>query len=302
MSTCSCCNEIFVTGSTICVCVICNDLFHQTLECAGVTASEIKVLDLKKSKPRMVYKCGACHDNGSNVDPAFKELVLDLYESVTKKLSVDVSESKKSLELLESDTIPNIHRWIKKSEKQAQSLKSEVTALTATVEKQQQVITTLKTQLNQRESTPVALSTIGTIIKETRDIQSRERNLLIFKVPDSNNLITDVNIVKDILDKLNLIPSEVKRLGLPSANKTRPLLIRMSTAEEIFKIIRNRTSLPAEFTYSMDHSPTQRALYNSAKAEADAYNATNPNSMKFVKFIHGVPTLSTGNRLPGSEN
>ncbi|KAJ8685613.1 hypothetical protein QAD02_021406 [Eretmocerus hayati] len=90
MSPCKTCSQPF-KNQLIASCVICNELFHADPECAVITASEVKVLQLK-NKPLLEFTC-----NDS------KQLGRDRHYKVLEKLSsdIDVIEGK-------CNTIPSI--------------------------------------------------------------------------------------------------------------------------------------------------------------------------------------------------
>lgn len=285
MSTCSSCNKAFDATSVIAVCNICNSLFHSTPTCAGVTASEIKVLELKKSKPLLVYKCVECHESG-NTHASLQEVVYDLKEFVNA-LRKDMGKVKEEVKHLKSEIIPEIKNEVSSINKDLNTHISSCTDRFSALEDVHIQTSRKIDNLTLNPSTSMDLT--EATIKEINDRQRREKNLLIFNVPDTNSLLVDVKTVNDILHSLDLSPREIKRLGVFN-NTNRPILAKMNNTEDLVKVLKNWKSLPTEFRYSSDHSPAQRSLYNKLKVEVEQHNAAHANK-KIVKFIKGTPTI-----------
>ena len=82
MSECANCKKHFAFGSSIEPCIICRGLFHAHTSCANFTASETRVLEVKKT-PMMVYRCQACTTQ-SGLYPDVRQMVSELKDDIQK--------------------------------------------------------------------------------------------------------------------------------------------------------------------------------------------------------------------------
>lgn len=85
------------------------------------------------------------------------------------------------------------------------------------------------------------------VYNEVRDRMSREKNILVFNIPDSEDEHLDVplNIGVDLLNDLSLPPIKIirsKRLGNFSS-KNRPILFELDSPSNVFEILKTKSKL-----------------------------------------------------------
>ena len=88
----------------------------------------------------------------------------------------------------------------------------------------------------------------------------------------------------------------VTRLGKLKAGGTqRPTLVRLHSAIEVRRILRNRHALPRPVAVSTDKTVEERLHLKSLIDQVNAHNAANPDNKKKKKYINGVPTIVDDN-------
>lgn len=99
MSHCAECNKKLSSTIAIACCKSCNNLYHASQECTGLSATEIRVIELKTKS--LVFKCASCAscDNPADIGD-LKELFRDLSVKVDKIVvdSNNMKEKKKQEE------------------------------------------------------------------------------------------------------------------------------------------------------------------------------------------------------------
>lgn len=133
------------------------------------------------------------------------------------------------------------------------------------------------------------------IIRESKERESRSKNIIIFNVPDGTT--NDKTFVDDLLIKLKLqlCPSSVIRIGNLN-NKSRPIRVEFESKEAVISILKTKRLL---FTHpewkniwiSTDLTSYQREILSSMKKERDHRNSSSGEKTWFIKFVHGSPSL-----------
>jgi len=138
------------------------------------------------------------------------------------------------------------------------------------------------------------------IISEVIDRQSRSRNLIIFNLPESDDISStesDKLSVKSILDSIspNLVTTVLSRLGRKST-KPRPLKVMLLDSFDIFTVLKNKHTLRTSSTYasiriSPDRTNMQRSQLRDVVSKLEQRKAAGePNLL--LKFVKGIPTIS----------
>ncbi|KAJ8672436.1 hypothetical protein QAD02_003695 [Eretmocerus hayati] len=161
-STCKACRQAF-NNNLIATCVICNELYHGDPECAGITASEVKVLQLK-NKPLLTFTCNDCKVAGR--DKHFK---------LSEKLAEDMSIIR-----TQCDTIPDIKNQLNEVKEKVNSFKVVANefpflqAKVANLEEKLEVIQSSNSLSGLNEER---------MIHEVQERIAKSKNLLLHNVP-----------------------------------------------------------------------------------------------------------------------
>ncbi|KAJ8678192.1 hypothetical protein QAD02_013979 [Eretmocerus hayati] len=217
---------MFEAKQVIISCTVCTELFHATQKCAELTASKVKVAELKITKPTLQFKCADCESSGKvtfgehlNSDKNSLEEQFDTLKSnldfLNKSFSKDISG-------LKIDSIPRIEQ--------------EIAVIKADLSKP-----------NMSQASAVFNSSnMDDIVYEAQERIVRSRNLLFFNVPETNNQDTDRGIICDMLKNIPVDTRylTVMRTGNPSRDKLRPNVATFSNNQDPHLVMRNRKKIP----------------------------------------------------------
>lgn len=336
MSVCAACRKDFSgPDNLIAVCHICNDLYHAnnvvevldnngdriaTKNCALLTASEIKVLELKTRKPLLAYRCPTCISNG-NSDPSLKEIVIELQNQLKSMTLVtsnfgnfiknDLPAIKRDIACVKRDTENHESRlkFIEQgnfddrlSRIEGQRLDERVSEIESLNIRDKLVNIGCSCANNTDGSQPISADFQNNIMNETlHEISLRKLNenkLIIYNVSEyKKDSKHDFEKVTEMLSKIdivtNITKNTVHRLGRFSIDKKRPVEVRMNSHEDVIKVLTNWKSLPNSIYVSPSLTKLQRSSYTVLKKEAAKFNAenTDKNIKKIVKFMYGNPQL-----------
>ena len=271
------------------------DLYHASAHCAGLTASEIKVVELKK-KPMMVFRCQSCSEDGG--------LSPDIYSTM--------NDIKKDLQSIKDkiDSIDTLSTQLETANGRIDDLVAETKVVPDLCRK----VSALEAKID----SGILTCSVDVTVAEIQDRQSQARNVIIFKlpeprVPDDSKSDEEQEIIPEcmglaisksddeqinsLLGKINnidLTNVNTLRLGKPKPkanNIPRPLLVTLKSHEDALRVCRNRKLLPKGISVALDKTPMQRAhlkeLHNSVKL----HNSKDSEHPKMVKYIKGVPTI-----------
>ncbi|KAJ8670973.1 hypothetical protein QAD02_002232 [Eretmocerus hayati] len=99
---------MFEAKQSIISCTVCYELLHASQKCAELTASEVKVAELKKTKLRLQIQCTECDSSGevtfcehlstvkNSMEEQFDSLKSD-FDSLNRSFSKDISGLKSDL-------------------------------------------------------------------------------------------------------------------------------------------------------------------------------------------------------------
>lgn len=136
------------------------------------------------------------------------------------------------------------------------------------------------------------------VIQESHDRLLKEKNLIIFNVPDSDTEASSVTtslvneIFKDLPNPVSV--SNAKRLGKPS-NRPRPILIQFNSHSEVHSILRIKSKLRSstrwkEVSISTDMTINQRNHMKLLCAQLKDKRDMGDLSW-FIKYVAGIPKL-----------
>lgn len=293
MSRCVKCKNHFNAGEVIVPCSCCGGLFHGTMECTGVTASEQRVFLLKQSI--LVYRCVKCTQQGGN--STFVNAVAEFKESIG-----DLLEASRSIKTLVNDV-----EIIKEKIADIDPLSEEIASLREDVTRLQQGdpvdVSAFKTELNELkaeiESVMSAVDNLPTMDGIENEIQarlSRSKNVVLYNVseasPEVDSVTTaDLAAVRVLLGEINNINSDaisVRRLGKPSRDVNRPLVVTLSSRAEVFRILAARKKLPIAIKVSTDKTRMQRENLRKLYSMVEEHNKVSDKKL-WVKYENGVP-------------
>lgn len=286
MSTCANCDTGFTTEDFIVVCNVCNDLYHAN-NCSGCSASELRVLDFKKKKPMLVYRCQACTASGGE-DSSLKEVVAELQQSLKwlSSFKEDIKEIK--------SIIPELQFEVDSMKKDLVEQKNNILKVENTVKN----LPVPNLEVDKMEIN----ADFQSMISEIGDRSVRSKNVLIWNLQDSPtttpttdsiavaNTLFKIKNIKTVISKLN-----VKRLGKYDQNKCRPILVRMDSHLDVSTVLINWKEIPSGINVSADLTRFQRSQYKKLKEEANAFNAQHKSDAvkKVVKMVNGNPRIFT---------
>lgn len=133
------------------------------------------------------------------------------------------------------------------------------------------------------------------IINEISERQKRAKNIIIYKLEESNN---DTAKTKEIINMIapDVDTSNIKllRLGNPNNNNIRPLKVTLNNPEESAKIIYNKKKLKQNNTYNVqltfDLTNIQRSYLKTVVDEME--NRKNNGENLYIKYVNGKPTIA----------
>ncbi|KAJ8678499.1 hypothetical protein QAD02_014286 [Eretmocerus hayati] len=235
MSLCSTCNKkLFYGNGHVVVGVTCHSFFHATKDCTRLTASEIKVVELKTKS--MLYKCEDCHTKG-----------ISCCSEALAGLKVDLDAIKKSCSRI--DSLASDIKDLQASVNTIPELQSNMDDLKAKVD-------SMSMQNSEQEA----------LIKEIQDRIQRAKNIILFHVDENPDVKTDTEVVKHILKDIPVSTDNITttRIGNPVNGEIRPLLVTLNNTNDPHLILKNKSKLDLKYGVSLDKTKQQRLEYKAA--------------------------------------
>lgn len=132
------------------------------------------------------------------------------------------------------------------------------------------------------------------IINEIAERQKRDRNIIVYKMEESNDDVSKVtDIIKRIAPKVETTNLKAFRLGRSQTNKFRPLKVQLSSREDVFSILKNKAKLRElniNVIISTDQTKMQQDYYRKIKSELDGRKDNGEENI-YIKYINGIPTI-----------
>ena len=137
---------------------------------------------------------------------------------------------------------------------------------------------------------------VEAVAKEVQERLDRACNVLFHKLPESldDGTVSDLESVKQIISVFlnnSISVNSVRRLGNRTSQASRPLLVCLSSHNDVIKIIHARAKLPPNITISADKTPRQREHLKMLRGEVDKLNTEDPHHPKSIKYVDGTPTI-----------
>lgn len=137
------------------------------------------------------------------------------------------------------------------------------------------------------------------VVDELLDRQSRERNILIFNLEETETgNIEDRNaiektklteILSSIDNQININNLQFMRLGRYSQDKTRPLKIILPSKHDVLNILKNKRKLNLNVGIQADLTVMQRNHLKNLRSKLEEINKNGGN--KTIRYINGSPQI-----------
>ncbi|KAF5189957.1 hypothetical protein FRX31_020456 [Thalictrum thalictroides] len=134
------------------------------------------------------------------------------------------------------------------------------------------------------------------MINELQDRQSRDKNVIFFNVPESNNDADDISAVNDVLSKIgaSVATSQIVRLG-KTGPKPRPIKIICNAKSDVGLILKSKNKLrniPGlnNVHITADWTSSQRSFYNCLRGQLST-RKNNGETNLYIGYVKGVPTI-----------
>lgn len=138
------------------------------------------------------------------------------------------------------------------------------------------------------------------IINESVERSLRASNVILYNVQE-NPAVHEVDIANDILEiidpSLVVLPENVSRIGKAMENKTRPLKLRLKSAEMARLCLKKQSALLKNGRYDKikikdDRTPRQQQFLKSLQTELTERTAAGETDLT-IKYVHNVPQIIT---------
>lgn len=303
MSTCTKCDLCF-KGELIAVCHICNNLFHGTNACSGLSATEISVLKLKRKNPLLFYKCEECRKDGK------ENPIVNLLSDMRTRLD-SLEKTKVDFLSFKETELPKLESDVMSLKGNAVQTHNQIKLLTEKLEELDSKMGNDFTSNNFSESTSLSqpsnknysISSNFKTFKEYNERQKRLNNLIIYNFPEnvdshgSSKSIVDSSKINELLSKFEIktkiTSKNIIRLGKYVKDKIRPIRLKMDNRGDVSKIISNWQALPKDLVVTFDLTVDQRSKYKILKNEVRQFNKDNKEASfyKVVRFHEGEPII-----------
>lgn len=132
------------------------------------------------------------------------------------------------------------------------------------------------------------------IISEISERQKRERNIIVYKMEESNDDVSKVtDIIKRIAPNVETTNLKAFRLGRSQIKKLLPLKVQLSSREDVFSILKNKAKLRElniNVIISTDQTKMQQDYYRKIKSELDGRKDNGEQNI-YIKYVNGIPTI-----------
>lgn len=160
------------------------------------------------------------------------------------------------------------------------------------------IIDDLKSDIQQLKLEQTACTKTGgtkEIIDELNDRQKREKNLMIFNMPNRNN---DVESVKELLTKIlsdPIIPTNIHRIGKSNRNGSKPVKVTLPSQADVLNVLKNKHKLKGHDVYiAADLTKKQREQEISVSMELKNRVKEGEKDL-YIKYVQGTPKICSRN-------
>lgn len=185
------------------------------------------------------------------------------------------------------------------------NIKSKVTLLENKISTNENKIKSLesippKYELTTSTNINAVLSSNECLIREIRDRQEREKNIIIMGIPEQNCQSTEERIYKDEIEVMAVTqsiykdiqkPLKIIRLGKYNPTKNRRIKVCYDSKEPAKQLLRGKIKVPGNIKIYSDQTPAQIKYLQSLKEELLRRTSNGENDLT-IKYINGTPTIT----------
>lgn len=154
-------------------------------------------------------------------------------------------------------------------------------------------ITVVESKVNDLQTRVEMIESNGkseNVITEVKDQMKREKNVIVFDLPDTKSEVNDLKTVKDLLKDAPVTMDSIRvyRLGNFTKDKVRPLKVCFSSSEEAFWVLKHLKN--ENINCTSDKTTLQRKILHEVLEELKTKEQAGTKNLT-VKYINGTPRL-----------
>ncbi|XP_060809995.1 uncharacterized protein LOC132904087 [Amyelois transitella] len=137
------------------------------------------------------------------------------------------------------------------------------------------------------------------VIQEMQNRKNREKNIVLFGVPEQISSTTEESLIKDeavVFSTISMISSDIPkpfklfRIGKPRPGKNRSIKVCFETPEPAKQLLRNRSKLRDGVKIFSDQTPSQQNYMKNLKEELRRRQDEGETDLT-IKYINGTPAI-----------
>lgn len=248
-------------------------------------------MSLNNPKKDTPIKKGSSSSRCSNKEPTLSDVwnLLVNLQSTVQSQDTNFKNINNNLQVLENNfksmqsTLKNLHTELSQLQLDKSSLESELILLRDKLDKLEKSTKMIPQSYN------------NDVFTEVKDRLSREKNILVFNVPEEDDQLLNIGV--DLLKDLSLPNIKItrsKRLGTISS-KNRPILLELDSPFHVHEVLKSKTKLRSidrwrQVSISEDKTITQRIYMKQLRSELLKKRELGENNW-FIKYNRGIPSL-----------
>ena len=268
-------------------------------KCAGLAA---ELCEMMRAVEKGIWTCHECETKNADIKAVLDSMKSELHtirdgQAEQQAERVQVLEGLKAVEAV----VKKLDRIEAVQENQEEKLlkhEDDISKNTRKGEEGESRLKKLEERMEQIDQNAIDMRQFNEVVREVRDIEKKERNVVIFNVPESNETEAeerkkaDMKKVGDILKELNLEdirPINVIRVGNKGGRYPQQILTILRTVEDCEKIMkkcRNGPRLPNDSFITRDRTFRQRQeakLFRLEKEKEERGDVTQPGGKGGVR-------------------
>lgn len=139
-----------------------------------------------------------------------------------------------------------------------------------------------------------------TCLLKVEERKTRSMNVILYNVPESTSTLGETRIrddrasvsdaIKDIDSNVDLDKAKIYRLGVPIANRIRPIKLEFDDPIPVRSILTGKSKLRNGIKANNDLTNLQRSYLSDLRKELDERRRKGENSIT-IKYINSVPKI-----------